>query len=199
MISSFVPSGDVIQALLDLGYHEDILSQASERYRSTVSLYPDLVENTDNDFVQFLQTAWVHEYVRVERSCVNAKVWTPNADEVSILEDDGYWSEVINFFLIDYLNTKKISRHQGERFKRFRCYLQTVFPIVDMDVACWYPHARQQEYTAIQYGVTEAYYPFFMSRFHRVAVEKGVPKKRMALFFNNYVAKNRETILDSSR
>ncbi len=194
----YCPLDETLLVLEQAGFTKANIQEAVKAYAAAAKEHPTIVVTSDRDFTQFIKAKFPAQARAVDRNLNNSDMWSPGNTELSMLEGEGYWQEIISAALLEFHTKPRKSNGVISKQAVFRSYLKTLEPLKTLPADQWRPSDYLTRLVENELGVHRRCHDNFMTHFRALAQARSVKENLLPRFFYNFVKKNRDLILRMS-
>jgi len=195
MLAPWRPSSETLLVLKQAGYPQAVLNEAVSLYQEILEKYPQYSSRTNKGFVSFLRTKFVKHAIEVEAKFTKIGFWIPTPQQYKQLEEEGYWVEIIDNQLSQFIFNGNPNREIIiSKFAFFQNFLRRRVPLEGIELAAWYPSKALVAAVFIDRLVYEEDFHLFFQHFRASAERRAVTPDLIPRFFYNYIKKNEAKI-----
>lgn len=194
----YSPSNETITVLLQAGYDNRLINKAIDEFSQILLAYPDLIKPTDKEFYAHLKIRNIKKSYEIESNFDAGTAWRPGVDEMKRLESEGYWEEIINDLLGDFIFRPQSDGLVISKFALFRAYLRKKYPLHNHNINEWRPDSYLLKLIELRMFLREVELEKIYPHFRKSVLTKQVPGTRIPRYFFNYVKRNKEKLSGSA-
>lgn len=195
---SYTPSTETIDVLLQAGYDEFTLQTAIDEFSEIYEQFPEFIKASDKAFYYHLKNKFVNKSVEVRNNLDPGTSWRLGYNELSQLESEGYWDDLVNDLLGEFLFQPKNKTIAISKFSYFRAFVRKRYPLIDFNIHEWRPDIYLLKLVRIRLFIQQQQVIKILPLFKHSVIRKEVPGKRIPRYFYHYVKHNRKKLLSST-
>jgi hypothetical protein len=192
---TYYPDPEVLLVLKQVGYSESTLCNAVESFKLAGRTFPELLNINDKNFVLFLRARSVKEMAHVEKKIGRIGTWCPGFSEIMVLEEEGYWKEIIFYALLEFLTLPPRRGIVISVFALFRAFLRKREKLRCDCIESWSPSPYLKKIIREELQINELHHSIFIEEFKKSALTRNIENRLVPRYYFNFAKRNRSKII----